>query len=68
MSQVNLREYAKTLMPFTAPAPQESVGIDILCDVVRISRNNCYLLVITDRVLKLTRTVSLKEISATTVA
>ena len=66
--RVTLRKHASTLNLFPANAPLESVAIDLLGPLPVTSQGNRYLLAMTDRFTKLTRTVPLKSISAFKVA
>ena len=67
-ARIKLRKKASKMKLFPAKAPLEYVSIDILGELPRTQRGNRYLLVITDRFSKLTRTVPLKRITAAVVA
>lgn len=67
-NRVKLRKYSKKLMLVYARAPLAFVALESLSDLVRTSWNNPYLLMSTDCFSKVTRTVPLRNISATTVA
>lgn len=66
--RIKLRQKVGKLKLLPANAPLESVCIDILGRLIRTARGNEYLLVITDRFTKLTRTGPLRTISAMNVA
>ena len=63
-NRIKLRKNVSTLQLFPATAPLEALAIDIMGELVRTARENRYLLVITDRFTKLTKTVPLKGVSA----
>lgn len=65
---VLLRRNQKPMQLLPAKAPLELVSIDILGQLVKSSRGNNLLLVITDRYSKLVRTVTLKSVTAASVA
>ena len=67
-NRIKLRKNVGELQLFPATAPLESVAIDVLGELIRTQRGNEYLLVITDRFTKLTKTVPMKGISAAEVA
>ena len=67
-NRIKLRKNTTELQLFPAQAPLESVCIDVLGELIKTSRGHEYLLVITDRFTKLTKTVPLKGISAAEVA
>ena len=67
-NRIKLRKNSKEMTLFPAHAPLEFVAIDILGELITSRRGYRYLLVITDRFSKLTRTVPLKRITAATVA
>lgn len=66
--RVQLRKHTALMKLFPASKPLEFVGIDILGPLPRASNGSRYLLVITDRYSKITRTVPLRTITAYTVA
>ena len=66
--RLKLRKNVGELKLFPATAPNESVCIDILGELVRTPRGHRYLLVITDRFTKMTKTVPMKGVSAGEVA
>lgn len=66
--RVKYRKNSTRMKLFPATAPLESVAIDILGELIRTKKGNRFLLVITDRFTKLTKTVPLKRITATAVA
>ena len=67
-NRIKLRRHTSQLKLFPASAPLEAVAIDILGELIKTSQGNQYLLVISDRYTKLTKTVPLKSQSATEVA
>ena len=67
-NRLKLRRNVSTLKLFPAQAPLESVAIDIFGELMKTKRGNKYLLVITDRFSKLTKTVPLSGVSASDVA
>ena len=67
-NRIKLRQHTTALKLFPATAPLESVALDIYGELVRTSRGNQYLLVISDRFTKLTKTVPLKSVSAAEIA
>ncbi|CDF40057.1 unnamed protein product [Chondrus crispus] len=67
-ARINLRKHNSELKTFPPSGPLEYIAIDILGELPRTPRGNRYLLVMTDRYSKLTRTVPLKRITAETVA
>ena len=66
--RITLRRHASKLKLFPAKAPLESVAIDLMGPLPVTNRKNRYLLVMTDRYTKLTRTVPLATATAFTVA
>ncbi len=67
-NRIKLRKNVTELQLFPAKAPLESVAIDVLGELIKTARGHEYLLVITDRFTKLTKTVPMKGISAAEVA
>ena len=67
-NRIKLRKNVEQLQLFPATEPLTSVCIDILGEFIKTQRRNEYLLVITDRYSKLTKTVPMKGISAAEVA
>ena len=67
-NRMKLRQHVQQLQLFPASGPLESVAIDILGELIKTARGNQYLLVISDRFTKLTKTVPLKGQSAAEVA
>lgn len=63
-----LRKYSKRVTLFPARALLQFVAIDILEELVHSPQGHLYLLIITDRFLKLVRTIPLKRITASVVA
>jgi hypothetical protein len=53
---------------FQADGPLEFVAMDILGPLPKMEHGNCFLLVISDRFSKLTRTVPIRTITALVVA
>lgn len=66
--RVKLRKHTNSLVLFPAHDSLEQVAIDLLGPFQWMSRNNSYLLVITDRYTKLTGTVPSRHITARDVA
>ena len=66
--RIALRKHATYLSLFPAQAPLEYVAIDILGSLPKTTDGHRYLLRITDRYSKMVRTISLKKITAATVA
>ena len=67
-NRIKLRKNVKPLQLFPATEPLASVCIDILGEFITTRRRNKYLLVMTDRFTKLTKTAPMKGISAAEVA
>jgi hypothetical protein len=67
-NRIKLRKHSSPLKLFPARAPLEYVAIDILGELVKTPRGNRYLLVITDRYSKLTKTVPLRRITTNYIA
>ena len=67
-NRIKLRKNVEPLQLFPATEPLASVSIDILGEFITTPRRNKYLLVISDRFTKLTKTVPIKKISAAEVA
>ena len=67
-NRIKLRENVQQLQLFPPSGPLESVVIDVLGELLKTARGNQYLLEISDRITKLTRTVPLKGVSAAEVA
>ena len=67
-NRIKLRQHVQPLQLFPPSGPLESVAIDVLGELLKTARGNQYLLVISDRFTKLTKTVPLKGISAAEVA
>lgn len=67
-NRIQLRLQAEPLQLFPASGPLESVAIDVLGELIKTVRGNQYLLIISDRFTKLTKSVPLKSISAAEVA
>ena len=63
-----MRRNVEQLQLFPATEALTSVCIDILGEFIKTPRRNEYLLVITDRFTKLTKTIPMKGISAAEVA
>ena len=67
-NRISLRKRRNFLKLFPARAPLEFVALDILGELIKTPRGNCYMLVISDRFSKLIRTVPLKAVTASDVA
>ena len=67
-NRIKLRQRANPLQLFPPKGPLESVAIDIFGPLLRTSRGNEYLLMITDRYSKLSKAVPMKTVSAAAVA
>ena len=67
-NRIKLRKNTTELQLFPATAPLESVAIDVLGELIQTARGNQYILVISDRFTKLTKTVPMKGLSASEVA
>ena len=67
-NRIKLRQRTNPLQLFPPAGPLESVAIDIFGPLLLTSRGNQYLLVMTDRYSKLTKSVPIKTTSAETVA
>ena len=65
---MSLRKHSSFLKLFPPTRPLEFVAIDILGPLARTTQGNRFLLVISDRFSKLTKTVPLKRITAYTIA
>ena len=63
-NRISMRKHRNVLKLFPARAPHEFVAIDILGELIKTPRVNCYMLGISDRFSKLVRTVPLKKITA----
>ena len=63
-NRFKLRKSVKELQLFAASAPLESVSIDVLGELLKTARGNQYLLVISDRFTKLTKSIPFKGVSA----
>lgn len=63
-SRIRLRKSPSTLKLFTAKTLLEFVSIDMLGERIATERDNRYLLMITDRLYKLVRFVSMERIEA----
>lgn len=60
MNHLKLRRSVSDLTLFRAPAPLESISIDILGELITQKRDNKYLLVTTDQYAKLVKSISMK--------
>ena len=67
-NRLKLRRNVNQLKLFPAKSPLESVARDVFGELVKTARGNQYLLVITDRFTKLTKTVPMKSVSASDLA
>ena len=67
-NRISLRKHRNFLKLFPARAPLEFLAIDILGELIKTLRGNCYMLVISGRFSKLVRTVPLKKVTASEVA
>jgi hypothetical protein len=67
-NQIKERKRTSFLKLFPASGPLEYVDLDILGPLPKTEHGNKFLLVMTDRLSKLTRTVPLRSISAFVVA
>ncbi len=67
-NRIKLRKNTTTLQLFPANGPLEAIAIDIMGELIKTSRGNQYLLVITDRFTKLTKTVPLRGVSSAEIA
>ena len=65
---IKLSRNTTQLKQFPATAPLEAVAIDILGELIRTSRGKQYLLVMSDRFTKLTKSVPFRTQSASEVA
>ena len=63
-NRIKLRKNVTELQLFPAEAPLELVSIDVLGELIKTARGHEYLLVITDRLTELTKTVPMKGLSA----
>lgn len=59
-----LRKSANQLKLFPATEKLESIALDILVPLLRTPKGNLFLLIITDRLKKLTITVPMRKIAA----
>ncbi len=67
-NRIKLRQRSNPLRLFPPAGPLESVAIDIFGPLLKTARGNQYLLMITDRYSKLTKSVPMKTMSAEAVA
>ena len=67
-NRIMSKQRVKPLQLFPPSGPLESVAIDAFGPLIKTSRGNQYLLMITDPYSKLTKSVPLKSISAEAVA
>ena len=67
-NRVKLRAHTNQLQLFPPAGPLESVAIDVFGELLATPRGHKYLLVISDRFTKLTKTVPLKGVSSAEVA
>ncbi len=67
-NRIKLRQRTNPLQLFPPAGPLESVAIDIFGPLLKTPRGNEYLLMLTDRYSKLTKSVPMKSISAEAVA
>jgi transposase InsO family protein len=67
-NRVTERKRTSFLKLFPADGPLEFVVMDVLGPLPKTERGNCFLLVISDRFSKLTRTVPLRSITALVIA
>ncbi len=67
-NRLKLRRNTSKLSLFPPKGPLESVSIDIFGELHRTARGNQYLLMVTDRFSKLTKSIPLKGVSAAEVA
>ena len=67
-NRIKLRQRTNKLQLFPPSGPLESVAIDIFGELLKTKRGFQYLLVISDRFTKLTKTIPLKGVSAGEVA
>ena len=67
-NRIKLRQRTNPLQLFPPSGPLESVALDIFGPLIQTPRGNQYLLMITDRYSKLTKSVPMKSVSAEAVA
>ena len=67
-NRVRVRKTLNRLKLFPATSPLESIGIDILGPLPKSKKGRKYLLVITDRFIKLTQIVALRSFTAYAIA
>ena len=67
-NRLTLRKGCSPLQLFPAEGPLESVAIDVFGSILKTARGYQYLLVISDRFTKLTKTVALKTMKASEIS